>query len=206
MNCLLCHTPDTDLFCDAFKCSHCGLVFKNPNVFATTEKELARYLTHQNNSEDLGYINFLKQLINPLTQFLAPSFSLLDYGCGPGPTLSILMEKLGGKVHNFDPLFHPDKELLNVKYDVVTSTEVVEHFKNPAESWEELINLVKPNALLAIMTLFLNEDVDYKSWWYKNDMTHIVFYNQKTFNFLAEKFNLEILFNDSKSVLIFRKK
>ena len=36
------------------------MVFKNPNVFATTEKELARYLTHQNNSEDLGYINFLK--------------------------------------------------------------------------------------------------------------------------------------------------
>ncbi len=170
----------------------------------TAENE--RYAFHNNNIEDEGYKKFLNKLIVPLSQYLPKDFSAIDFGCGPGPGVSVLLEQLGGKVFNYDPAFKDDKTLLDKKYDVVTSTEVVEHFKNPAEDWRVLTGLVKEGGLLAVMTQFLKEEIDYKSWWYKNDPTHVVFYNQETFRFLAETFALEKLFDDNKSVIIFRKK
>ena len=141
-----------------------------------------------------------------MASFLNDSFVSLDYGCGPGPTLSILLKEKGGVVFDYDPLFYPEEKLLELQYDVVTSTEVVEHFKVPAQNWEELTGLVKPGGILGIMTQFLTESIDYQSWWYKNDPTHVSFYNEKTFKYLAEKYNLEKFYTDEKSVIIFRKK
>lgn len=205
MNCLLCHSISTLKSDETFLCPDCGLVFKNPALHLSNEEDLKRYSSHQNNKEDQGYIDFLNKLVIPLAGFLPSQFNALDFGCGPGPTLGLLLSKFGGVVENYDPIFFPRKELLDKKFDVVTSTEVVEHFKNPAEDWALLVDRVKAGGLLAIMTQFINSGIDYKSWWYKNDPTHVVFYQEKTFEFLAAKFGLEVLFDDKKSVIIFRK-
>lgn len=206
MNCLLCHTTATSERDEAFFCTNCGLVFKNPIVHLNPAEDLKRYSEHQNNEKDQGYLDFLSKLTNPLAQFLPAQFNALDFGCGPGPALSMLLEKMGGAVENYDPIFYPKEDLLNNIYDVVTTTEVVEHFKNPLGDWTLLISRVRPGGLLGVMTQFINPGIDYRSWWYKNDPTHVVFYQEKTFNFLADKFNLEVLFNDRKSVVIFKKK
>jgi hypothetical protein len=55
------------------------------------------------------------------------------------------------------------------------------------------------------MTQFLTQSTEYQKWWYKNDPTHIVFYGRETLEFIARKFNLEILFDDKHSVVIFKK-
>lgn len=205
MNCLLCHTPSTLFASETFLCPHCQLVFKNPLLHINKEAEIKRYTTHNNNEADVGYVNFLKRLSDPLTPFLKAEFDSLDFGCGPGPTLSILLDQKGGRTKNYDPIFFPDQKLLEEKYDIVTSSEVVEHFKNPEKDWNQLVSLVKPNGLLAVMTLFYHPGIDYKSWWYIKDPTHIVFYQEQTLLYLAEKFNLEIIFKDNTSVIIFRK-
>ncbi|MDO9181419.1 MAG: class I SAM-dependent methyltransferase [Bacteriovorax sp.] len=206
MNCILCQTSETFLRESATECTHCALVFKNPKNYYTHTKDVLRYSTHNNNHEDQGYIDFLNLLVNPLVPFLPIKFMALDFGCGPGPTLSLLLEKIGGVVENYDPIFFTNSKVLENTYDVVTCSEVVEHFKNIETDWALLTSLVKPGGILAIMTLFITEQINYKSWWYKNDPTHIVFYNEKTFVYLAERFNLEIVFNDKKSVIILRKK
>jgi len=183
------------------------LVFKNPKNFWNDEQDTARYTTHKNNSEDQGYVEFLRKIIPPLKPFLPTKFNALDFGCGPGPTLSLLLEEMGGNVENYDPIFFPDAHLLVPEtYDVVTSTEVVEHFKTPRQDWDLLTGLVKDNGLLAIMTLLYSNEIDYKSWWYKNDGTHVVFYQQKTLEYLASTYNLEILYTDNKSITIFKKR
>jgi hypothetical protein len=207
MNCRLCHSDSNPFETDTFLCPACHLLFKNPEVFWSHEKDVMRYSTHQNLATDQGYLDFLGKLIKPLESFLPKKFSALDFGCGPGPMMPLLMERLGGAVENYDPIFFPDAHLLIPEsYDVVTSTEVVEHFKNPRADWELLVGLVQDDGLLAIMTLFYNEEIDYKKWWYKNDPTHIVFYQVETMNWIAETFNLEILYNDQKSVIIFKKR
>jgi 2-polyprenyl-3-methyl-5-hydroxy-6-metoxy-1,4-benzoquinol methylase len=206
MNCLLCHTDSNSFELDTFLCPECHLVFKNPDTFNSTEKDIARYSTHNNDSTDQGYLDFLGRFITPLMPFLPKKFDALDFGCGPGPTLSMLLEEVGGSVENYDPLFFPDAHLLIPEtYDVVTSTEVVEHFKTPRHDWEVLIDLVKDNGVVAIMTLFYSPEIDFKKWWYKNDHTHIVFYQQKTFEYIANEFNLKIIYNDNKSIIIFKK-
>lgn len=206
MNCLLCHNDSNPFELDTFMCPECGLVFKNPEIFNSKEKDLERYSTHNNDSTDQGYLDFLGKFVTPLKPFIPSKFTALDFGCGPGPTLSILLEEIGGVVENYDPLFYPDAHLLIPEsYDVVTSTEVVEHFKTPRHDWETLIDLVKDNGVIAIMTLFYSPEIDYKKWWYKNDHTHIVFYQQKTMEYIAREFNLEILYNDNKSIIIFKK-
>lgn len=206
MNCLFCSHLSEDFYGIAFKCPQCSLVFKNPSEHLNEEEDFRRYSLHQNNSADPGYVNFLNKLLGPLAEFLPEKFCALDFGCGPGPTLSRMMEEKGGTVFNYDPIFHKNDSLLNDKYDVVTATEVVEHFKTPDLDWEKLVGLVAPGGLLAIMTQFLGSAIDYHKWWYKNDPTHVVFYNEKTFQFLADKFQLEKIFDDKNSVIIFRKK
>lgn len=206
MNCLLCHTYSNPFELDTFLCPECNLVFKNPDNFFSHEQDVHRYTTHNNNSNDQGYVEFLRKIIPPLKPFLPKKFDALDFGCGPGPTLCLLLEEEGGKVENYDPIFFPDGHLLIPEsYDVVTATEVVEHFKNPRQDWETLVGLVKDNGILAIMTLFYSSEIDFKKWWYKNDATHIVFYQVRTFEYLMQEFNLELLYTDNKSIIIFKK-
>ncbi|MBC7428616.1 MAG: class I SAM-dependent methyltransferase [Bacteriovorax sp.] len=188
-------------------CPNCALIFKNPGKFWSDEQDIVRYTTHNNNSEDSGYVEFLRKIIPPLKLFLPKKFNALDFGCGPGPTLSLLLEEEGGMVENYDPIFFPDAHLLVPEtYDVVTSTEVVEHFKTPKQDWDLLTGLVKDSGLLAVMTLFYSEEIDFKSWWYKNDATHVVFYQKKTIDYLTAEYNLEVLYTDNKSIVIFKKR
>jgi hypothetical protein len=207
MNCLLCQTDSNPFELDTFMCPKCSLVFKDPAGFWSQEQDTARYTTHNNNSADQGYVEFLKKIIPPLTPFLPPKFNALDFGCGPGPTLSLLLEEIGGVVENYDPIFFPDAYLLIPEtYNLVTSTEVVEHFKSPKQDWDLLAGLVKDHGVLAIMTLLYSSEIDYKSWWYKNDGTHVVFYQKETMEYLAKEYNLDILYTDNKSIIIFKKR
>jgi 2-polyprenyl-3-methyl-5-hydroxy-6-metoxy-1,4-benzoquinol methylase len=206
VNCLLCSHAAEDFLGVAFKCTHCSLVFKNPTLYLSTEEDLRRYSLHQNNAEDEGYVKFLGKLLNPLEKFLPSEFTSLDFGCGPGPVLSQLLKEKGGVVSNFDPIFHKNISLLERQFDVVTATEVVEHFKKPEHDWTLLISLVASRGILGIMTEFLEQNIDYHKWWYKNDPTHVAFYNSKTFEFLEDAYGLERLYEDKKSVIIFRKK
>lgn len=183
------------------------MVFKNPDIFISFEEDFKRYSHHQNNENDLGYRKFLNRLLDPLVQFLPEQFCAIDFGCGPGPTLSSMLKEKGGEVIDYDPIFFNNQEALKKTYDVVTSSEVVEHFKDIENDWSQLVGLVKPNGLLAVMTqFFISSKIDYQEWWYKNDPTHVAFYSEETFFYLAQRFQLEIIFNDLNSVIIFRKK
>lgn len=206
MKCLLCHSKTTKGPLSTFDCLHCHLRFKDPAIFLSQEAESSRYQSHDNNPADPGYRNFLNKLVAPLAPFLPAKFDSLDFGCGSGPTISLMLKELGGNTHDYDPLFFPHQSLLVAKkYDVVTSTEVVEHFKSPDVDWALLIGLVKPGGILAIMTQFLKTETDYATWWYKNDPTHIVFYREETFVHLESTYRLKRLFWDGTSVAIFRK-
>ncbi len=205
MKCLLCQSTTSLRAKDVFECSQCGLVFKNPQSYYDSEKDFKRYETHNNSGLDLGYVNFLNRLVEPVMNFLPKSFTGLDFGCGPGPTLSKLLIDKGGIIENYDPLFFKNDEALKHKYDLVTCSEVVEHFKKINEDWDLLISLIKPNGILGVMTNLIDPSMDYAAWWYKNDPTHVVFYTELTLDFLAKKYQLEILFCDKKSVIIFKK-
>ena len=202
-SCFLCGSSSHNFFEKTYKCSRCFFIFKTEELFLSKEDEEARYRFHQNKENDQGYKDFLNRLVVPLKTFLKKENSFLDYGCGSYSQLSKLVEDHVATTDFYAPLFFPNQNNVT-QYDIVACTEVVEHFKNPLENWKKLIKTVKPQGILAVMTQFYDETIDYKTWWYKNDPTHIGFYSEETFEYLAEKFHIKILYNDHRSVIIFR--
>jgi hypothetical protein len=80
---------------DYYQCDDCYLVFLDPHQHLSPKEEKERYNTHQNNPEDKRYVEFLSRLTQPLTKFLKPGFTGLDFGCGPGPAVSHILNKQG---------------------------------------------------------------------------------------------------------------
>ena len=188
-----------------FRCPRCELVFADPGSHLSPERERAEYNLHENDPGDERYRAFLSRLARPLLTRLQPGMHGLDFGCGPGPTLSVMLQESGMAVDDYDPLYAPDALLLQRRYDFVTATEVVEHFRRPAEAWRKLASLVRPDGWLGIMTLLAPADAEaFAQWWYKNDPTHVSFYTVNTFDWLAEALGFTVEILDDRVLLMQR--
>lgn len=187
---------------DYFQCDVCSLVFVPASQFLSLEQEKARYDLHQNSPDDQGYRDFLNRLVNPMTTLLQPNSNGLDFGCGPGPTLKIQFEELGHKVANYDSLYANDKSVFDYQYDFICATEVVEHLHNPGMELDRLWECLKPNGLLGIMTKRVIDANAFANWHYKNDDTHVCFFHESTFQWLATRWNADLSIVSNDVVLI----
>ena len=112
----------------------------------------------------------------------------LDYGCGPGPTLSRMLQEAGMIMDIYDPYYAPDPDVLGKQYDFATCTEVVEHFRDPARDWSQLTVLLKPGGWLGVMTQLAPPPESFLQWRYRQDPTHVSFYSLATFGWIADRF------------------
>jgi hypothetical protein len=186
------------------RCAVCALVFADPASHLSPADEKARYGLHENDPKDPAYRGFLRRLADPLTERLGEKpLKGLDFGSGPGPTLSVIMEERGYSMSVYDPFFAPDPAVLQDRYDFVTCTEVLEHFYTPAKEWRLLLSLVKPGGRLGIMTRLLEDPAAFGTWYYKEEETHVCFYSRTTFRYLAARDGLEVEFVGD-DVILFR--
>lgn len=207
--CPLCGATDADEFYqdkyrDYFRCSVCSLVFVPSEQYLAKDKERAQYDSHQNSPDDPRYRQFLSRLFIPLEKRLTRGSCGLDFGSGPGPTLSVMFEEAGHNVSLYDAFYAPDISVFNKKYDFVATSEVVEHLNNPKDELNRLWNCLKPQGYLGIMTKRVIDREAFAGWHYKNEPTHICFYSKETFCWLAGLWNAEATFADN-DVVIFSK-
>jgi SAM-dependent methyltransferase len=179
-------TAGTDAGWQFYACSRCGLVFRHPHDYPDAATEKAHYDLHENDPSDPGYLAFLRRCTEPLVAFLQLGEEGLDFGCGPGPAVDRLLPDQ--KVHRYDPFYFPDRKPLARRYDFLVCTETAEHFHDPAASWHRLFGLLRPGGRLAVMTRLLEDPAAVAGWWYSRDPTHVVFYREATFRWLAERF------------------
>lgn len=197
MHCPLCEQPSASGFTqDArrayFRCDECALIFADPAARLTRREEKAVYDHHRNDPSDPDYRRFLNRLAQPLKQRLGQKkLRGLDFGSGPGPTLSVMLEEAGHVMSVYDPFYAPDASILGRQYDFVTCTEAIEHFNTPAREWRLLLDLVKPGGRLGIMTRLVTRAEHFPDWHYKNDPTHVSFFSRHTFRYLAKRDGLE---------------
>lgn len=189
---------------DFLRCGVCALTFATESAHLTPEAERARYATHQNSPSDIGYRAFLDRLLAPLSARLPAGARGLDYGCGPGPTVSVMMRERGFVMRDYDPYFAPDESPLSSTYGFVTCTEVAEHLRRPAETFARLDALLEPGGVLGVLTGVLEDDAAFPSWWYHKDATHIAFYRPETLAWLASRFGWS-LERPSKDAALFLK-
>jgi SAM-dependent methyltransferase len=223
--CPLCKTPGARWMCrdearDYFRCGTCGLVFVPPTQFVSPEAEKTRYDLHQNSPQDAEYRKFLNRLLAPMCERLAPGSRGLDFGSGPAPTLSLMFQERGHSMAIYDPFYARDSSVLEHKYDFITLTEVVEHLHEPGKELDRLWSILKPGGLLGIMTRMPSEDCrmangtesasrinveSFVRWHYRNDLTHICFYSQSAFEWLAARWHAELTFADKDVILLSKK-
>ncbi|GAA5648087.1 MULTISPECIES: class I SAM-dependent methyltransferase [Vibrio] len=208
-DCPLCHSPEIEFyFQDSrrayLQCQRCALVFVDPSQRLDAKAEKAHYDLHENDPSDQGYRHFLSRIAQPLQERLAPQSHGLDFGCGPGPTLSLMLEEQGHKVSLYDLYYHPDSGVLEHRYDFMTATEVIEHLYRPDQVWQQWLNLVKPGGWIGLMTKMVIDVEAFAGWHYKNDPTHVVFFSRQTFRYLAERDQLKLEFI-GKDVILLRK-
>ena len=201
--CPLCHSKTFDRFAhdkrrDYMRCPECLLVFVPESMHLTAEQEKAEYDKHQNALDDKGYLNFLSRTYQPLLQRLPANSSGLDFGCGPAPALAEQLRQHGHSMALYDHYYFPDDDVLSKKYDFITCTEVIEHLGKPDLVLSQLKQLLKPEGLIAIMTKRVIDQARFQNWHYKNDPTHICFYSEQTFDWIARywQMSLEIIDED----------
>jgi len=165
--------------------------------------EEARYKAHQNGPQDDGYVQFLNQAISPALPCLNKSMRGLDYGCGPTPTLSGLLEAQGLHCENYDPYFCP--AFPACQFDFIFATEVVEHFFNSGEEFKRISGLLKPGGILTVMTEAWVSVQEFAEWHYAKDITHVSFYHASTIAFISARYGFEILNKDTPRVTVLRK-
>lgn len=186
---------------DYFRCPSCGLIYLSSENRLPSEEERDRYRLHQNSPEDKQYRAFLNRLYAPLIERMPAGSRGLDFGSGPGPTLSVMFEEAGHSMELFDVFFANDPSVFNKQYDFITATEVLEHLHRPIEELERLWGCLKPGGWLGVMTKLARGREDFQKWHYKNDPTHICFFSRPTFNWLAGKWGADLTFTGDDVVL-----
>lgn len=206
--CPLCHSHNVDEFHQDqrrqyFRCGECVLIFADPAARLSPDAEKAHYDLHENNPDDVGYRRFLDRLAAPLLTRLGElSLQGLDFGSGPGPTLSLMLADAGHEMAIYDPYFAADPAVLDTEYDFVTCTEAIEHFYQPAKEWGLLLGMVKPSGWLGLMTKLATDADAFAQWHYKNDPTHVSFFSRETFHYLAQRDGLDVEFVGNDVILL----
>ncbi len=176
---------------DFLRCSDCDMVFVPERFLVSEADERERYLTHHNDPHDEGYRRFLSRLVDELAPLLRPGASGLDFGCGPGPALALMLRERGHPMQIYDPFFEPDPGPLQGTYEFITCTETVEHFRRPMDEFQRLNRMLKRPGLLGIMTGMLEDWSQFPEWHYHTDVTHICFYSRDTMEWIAGRFGWE---------------
>jgi hypothetical protein len=179
---------------DYYRCRRCGLVFVPPRQYLSPADELSEYELHRNDPGDCAYRRFLNRLYEPLQARLLPHSHGLDFGCGPGPTLSVMFAETGHRMALYDCFYAPDRSVLQCCYDFITATEVVEHLHRPGEELLRLWALLRPAGYFGVMTKLVLGREAFSRWHYKNDPTHVTFFSRRTFEWLAGEWKAGIDF------------
>ena len=189
---------------DYYQCATCSLVFVPSEQHLSAAEEKAEYDKHQNSPEDTGYRDFLGRLFTPLRAKLPQGAKGLDFGAGPGPTLSVMFEEVGHPMDIFDIFYAPDTSVLQHSYDFITATEVLEHLALPGQVLAQLVGQLVPGGYLGLMTKRVTTQTAFSRWHYINDPTHVCFFSEATFEWWAAKHQLTVEF-PAKDTVILRK-
>lgn len=80
------------------------------------------------------------------------------------------------------------------KYDIVTAFDIFEHFLDTHAALKNISNMVTEGGILIIETGDWNfSESKLNDWYYANLFEHQIFWNQKSFDFMCEKYDFKKL-------------
>lgn len=207
MNCILCgsSTEKFEIWRNSqyYSCNSCRSLMLDSIDYLEENEEKARYEEHNNDVENKGYQSFVYPIVKEVLNDYKGYDKGLDFGSGTGPVITKLLRDKEYNIKLYDPFFANEPEVLEEKYDYIVSCEVIEHFHNPRKEFKLLRSLLKPGGSLYIMTSIYSEDIDFKTWNYKDDKTHVFFYHKKALEWIKNEFDFAHL-KIEKNLIIYK--
>lgn len=182
-------------------------VFMDPLNHPSPEAQRARYEKHENNINDPGYRKFTEPLVLAIEKAFDTKAIGLDFGSGTASAASTMLKEKGYDITLYDPFFAGNTSALDKKYDFIICCEVIEHFQDPAKEFTLLTSLINPRPGNGIycMTDPLTPETDFKTWYYKNDITHVFFYTAETTEWIQKKYGFAENRPDGRLLLFLKK-
>ncbi len=179
--CLLCGAESSFFYSlrqiEYYRCNSCLSVFMLPAYHPEPDTEKARYEAHNNDVYDTGYREFVRPLVEEVTENFDKGSEGLDYGAGTDPVAATMLCERGYRLELYDPFFRNNRQKLKRTYDYIICSEVMEHFHRPGAEFRLLRSLLNTGGSLICMTELFTDDIDFGRWRYKDDITHVFFYH-----------------------------
>lgn len=169
-----------------YNCPTCQSIYMDSNNYLTSLEEKEHYQEHNNDVHDPKYQQFVSPIVKAVQRDFSPGAIGLDYGCGTGPVITKLLHDEGYELNLYDPFFANHPENLKFKYDYIVCCEVMEHFHTPNKEFYRLHSLLKPGGSLYMKTKIYSDQIDFETWYYKNDPTHVFFYRKETLEWIQQ--------------------
>ena len=184
------------------KCPNCDFLCKTDEFIVDSKKECERY-QHHDNDDNNGYLVYQTNFYEMIKDYLGTTS--LDFGCGNNHILANIISKQGIESSYYDLYFYPNSDYKTKKYDSIILEEVIEHLYDPIAILKELYPLLNTNGVFIIRTNLLKDGLNLNNWWYLRDITHISFFSEKTFVKISEFLNMNIIYCNSKDLIILQK-
>jgi 2-polyprenyl-3-methyl-5-hydroxy-6-metoxy-1,4-benzoquinol methylase len=200
------------------KCNNCSMIYLNP-VFK--DKELIKYYINMTNiqsrvvkNESSFYKLIYSKGLNSVNKFRNKGKILMDIGCSSGFFLDIA-SKYGWKTYGIEfnrkekkiadkkhIIFSQDIDTLpiNLKFDVVTMWDVIEHIKDGNKFLKKIKKKLNKGGLLFIQTPNISSlaaRVMHEKCNVFDGIEHVNLYSFQTMKILAKKNGFEILNSES---------
>lgn len=203
-NCLLCSGNIKIFYKEEnkqyYQCETCSSIMLEPKHYLTSEEEKARYKTHNNDVSDIRYQSFVSPIVDAVKEAYNNSHLGLDFGAGTGPVITKMLEDAGYKLNLYDPYFHNYQENLDKNYDYIVCCEVMEHFYSPYQEFKQMSEMLNENGSLFCMTSIYDESINFETWHYKRDDTHVFFYHKKALDWIRDHFDFSEVTSKDKFI------
>lgn len=187
-------------------CHGCAYIFKDPQYYWSMKAQKERYDLHENSEESAGYRAYFQRFLDFLLPHVGGVKRALDFGCGRSMLLSKMLQEQHIVCDAYDPLYHPEGLDEEKRYGLIVSTEVFEHLSQPKEVFATLVTQLEEGGYLAIQTQFHPNEVEaFKTWYYPNDPTHIVFFTPKSFICLAQQYGMKYITDNGRNMVLLQK-
>ena len=194
-----------------FRCPICGLLFHTGFDNLTEGQLSAIHDTGQGDRLDLTINRGIREfiMVHRIMELygLPPSARLLIFGCGPGISYNMLLqhrrnvfatdmdigftnvrEGIPSELFKVELMpqmvrrFRGLRELGADSFDMITLTEVFEHFLDPVLEMKRLASLVRPGGVIVGTTGWVDRVAEpTKDWWYLKCLSHATFLSSESF-------------------------
>jgi len=177
-----------------YKCNNCGVIF-GPIDLIENKKELGNlyntlWKKYNPPSMTIAEVAVFDSLFN---YNVSKNGMFLNYGAGRKDDTISTIRSNGYDCYGYDLFAQPRKFIFNnkdklkdIKFDGIFSNNMIEHLQNPIEEFSFMLDILKPNGVIAHRTPCY-------SYCYEYSFAHLFFFTGKSLDIICDTLNIEII-------------